>query len=79
MEKLKTYEDRMDDLVHLNNMNIVIVVLEHLNKGVQKRLIGIHANYALMLDAIKNLNRDKEIAIPLMDKWIPSYCNIIIP
>lgn len=71
MEKLKTYEDRMDDLLHLNDMKIMTTMLEHLNKGIEKILISIHANYAFMFDVIKNLDRDKEITISLMDKWIP--------
>lgn len=52
-------------------MEIVTTILEHLNKGVNNILNRIHASYSAMKFAINNFDIDKEIAIPLMETWIP--------
>lgn len=55
----------------MNNMWIITVVMDHLNKRIKRKINNIHSNYSSMFDAIKRFDRDKELAIPLMEKWIP--------
>jgi len=76
METLKTFDERCqqsDELIHLRKLKIATLVLEHLNKGIERRLINIHSNYSSMFDAIRKFDSDKEVSIPLMDTWIPSF------
>lgn len=54
-----------------NNFNIVHTVLENMNEKIKSKLNTVHSNYSLMPQAIRLSQRDKDIATPIMDKWIP--------
>lgn len=57
--------------MHEKNSKIVHTILKHLNKKIQGKLNSVHANYYSMLQVIKLSKRDKELATPILDKWIP--------
>lgn len=74
LEQLKEYKqkcDKHDREIFVSNVNIATIVLEHLNRRVNNRLISIHVNYSAMKEAINKFYIDKEVSIPLMETWIP--------
>ena len=50
--------------------------MEHLNEKVDNKLPSIHSLYSLLSEAINNIDRDKEIVIPIIQNWIPRANNL---
>lgn len=59
-----------------NNSKIAHTILKHLNKKIQGKSNSVHANYSLMLQAIRLSQRDRELGTPILDKWILRVDNL---
>jgi hypothetical protein len=55
---------------------VVTVVLRHLNENIDEILASIHSLYSLFVQAIKDIERDQEVVIPLISRLIPSFHNL---
>lgn len=54
-----------------NVSKVVHTILKHINEKIQARLHSVHDNYALMVQAMRLSQTDKELAIPILNKWVP--------
>lgn len=62
MDQLNAYDEflqHVDRKLYMNNMKIIIVVLKHLNKKIERKILSVHSNYSAMLDAIKKFDKDR--------------------
>jgi hypothetical protein len=55
---------------------VVTMVLRYLNENIDERQASIHSLYSLFVQAIKDIERDQEVVIPLINRWIPRAHNL---
>lgn len=71
--EVETYKlmEKDKDIMYENILNFFQIILKHLNEKIQARLNSVYENYSLMMWAIELSQKDKELAMQILKKWVP--------